>query len=243
MVPAELNHLHPRAQNENLLALVGKKQSTNTPQSTWHDIDSYKKSLPPERRRLLAWSSPRPPYRQPDIIKILNLLHSHPLIECGSDGSLNEKKGTYGYAISIDGQIFWQGAGPADGNTATANSKRAELYGYAGCLESCLMLLTVVQRRVALPQASTIQIWIDNTSADRNLNKLLSKKTHQTKYPHNPDILFHIQWLWSQMLGQQQEVKWVKAHQDDNLPFDALPLNAKLNTIADQMATIYSAEA
>ncbi len=62
LVPAELINSSHENINQNLQVLMGSKQSMNTTQSTWLKIDSYKKSISPERHRLLAWSSPRPPH-------------------------------------------------------------------------------------------------------------------------------------------------------------------------------------
>ena len=93
-----------------------------------------------------------------------------------------------------------------------------------------------------LPESPTIRIWVDNSSALRHLNKLLSRKKTQNRYPQDPDILSHIQWLWSQLpAGPTYKARWVKAHQDDQMPFEDLPLNAKLNVVADQLATQYNA--
>jgi hypothetical protein len=244
LVPAELISLRPEDRTQNLYVLLGTKKSTNKTRTHWHYFHSYKKSLPPEGHRLLAWSSLRPPYNNKDITTIISSLTHTAILECGSDGSLSNRKGTFGYALSIDGKIFWHGAGPADGDTTTANSKRPELYGYAGCLEACLMILKVSKDSIRAPITEmTVRIWVDNASAHRHLNGLLTTRTHRTRYPNDPDILSHIQWLWDQLSWCQQEVRWVKAHQDKNSPLDQLPLNAKLNVIADQMATSYGEEA
>ena len=194
LVPAELISLRPEDRTQNLYVLLGTKKSTNKTRTHWHYFHSYKKSLPPEGHRLLAWSSLRPPYNNKDITTIISSLTHTAILECGSDGSLSNRKGTCGYALSIDGKIFWHGAGPADGDTTTANSKRPELYGYAGCLEACLMILKVSKDSIRAPITEmTVRIWVDNASAHRHLNGLLTTRTQRTRYPNDPDILSHIQ--------------------------------------------------
>ncbi len=95
-----------------------------------------------------------------------------------------------------------------------------------------------------LPESVTIRLWLNSTSVVRHLNKLLSRRKPQNTYPQDPDILLHIQWLWNQMPpGTKQEVLRVKAHQDDQLLLDNLPLNARLNVAADQLATQYGTDA
>jgi hypothetical protein len=241
LIPADVINSTDMQPNK-LKVSVGKKPAKNSTKQVWDNIGSYRKALPPERQRLLAWSTPTFPYTTADIPKLLSWLCKAPTMECGSDGSLKDKTGTFGYVLSINGNLVWEGAGPADGDHLTANSKRPELYGYAGCLETCLLILKVGKVMGAtLPESLTIRIWVDNSSALRHLNKLLSRKKTQNRYPQDPDILSHIQWLWSQLpAGPTYKARWVKAHQDDQMPFDDLPLNAKLNVVADQLATQYN---
>ncbi len=48
---------------------------------------------------------------------------------------------------------------------------------------------------------------------------LLKTSQMSQKYPHNADILSHIQWLSSQLTQIDQSIQWVKAHQDTILNF------------------------
>jgi hypothetical protein len=212
-VPAERTENSCNVPNT-LTISMGKQQITHERpfrQREDSTVRGYKQALTAERRRLLTWSRPHPPHRY-DAFTSMEALTNHPIIEIGSDGSLRELEGTFGYGISINGTTFWEGAGPADGDPSTANSKRPELYGYAGALESCLMLLQLGREQgLMLPQTITIRTWIDSTSALRHLCKLLSRKKLKCCYPQDADILAHIQWLWSE-LPCLQEIKWVKAH-------------------------------
>jgi hypothetical protein len=206
----------------------------------WYNIQTYKSALLSARQRLLVWSNLRKSFTQKTLASLMATLTTNPVIESGSDGSLQDRKGTFGYAISIAGQIFWEGAGPADGDASTANSKRPELYGYAGCLEACLMLTQLSSfLGYSMPQTVTLLTWIDNDSGMRHLNRMLSRLPGKCQYPHDADILAHITWLWTQFPTWKFEVKWVKAHQDDNRAFADLPHNAQLNVVADQMAAKY----
>ncbi len=63
------------------------------------------------------------------------------------------------------------------------------------------------------------------------------------KYPHDPDMLAHIQWLWSELQQVTHQLAWVKSHQDENRRFEELPRNARLNILADELATMYLQEA
>jgi hypothetical protein len=132
LIPADVINSTDMQPNK-LKVSVGKKPAKNSTKQVWDDIGSYRKALPPERQRLLAWSTPTFPYTTADIPKLLSWLCKAPTMECGSDGSLKDKTGTFGYVLSINGNLVWEGAGPADGDHLTANSKRPELYGYAGC--------------------------------------------------------------------------------------------------------------
>ena len=59
------------------------------------------------------------------------------------------------------------------------------------------------------------------------------------QYPDDADILMHIQWLWKEIPGITHVRRWVKAHQDSDTPYADLPWNARLNVMADSLATAY----
>lgn len=60
-----------------------------------------------------------------------------------SDGGLSGTIGSFGVVLATGSEVIWEGAGPADGDPTTANSKRPELTGYAASLEMLLMLKTL----------------------------------------------------------------------------------------------------
>ncbi len=78
------------------------------------DVKTYKALLPPQRQRLLTCCQPHKPYDLNTLRPLINTPQNNPIIECGSDGSLPDKMGTFGYTMSINGQVFWEGAGPAE---------------------------------------------------------------------------------------------------------------------------------
>jgi hypothetical protein len=60
------------------------------------------------------------------------------------------------------------------------------------------------------------------------------------KYPHDPDLIAHIIWLWLVLPCVQHQIRWVKSHQDLQQPYDELPRNAQLNVLADKLATEFA---
>ena len=67
---------------------------------------------------------------------------------------------------------LWKMAGPDDGDPTMANSKRAELAGYAASLELLLMLTSWV--KMSFMDTLYTQTWIDSYGASRHL--LISSK-------------------------------------------------------------------
>jgi hypothetical protein len=134
---------------------------------------------------------------------------------------------------------LWEAAGP-DGDPHTSNSKRSELAGNAASLELILMIVTLLKPRRA-PVIHT-KTWIDSSGAGRHISNLLHKKTIKQSYPHDPDLLSHIRWLWLNLPMVKQKIGWVKSHQDVNGQYDSLPRNAQLNILADALATEYAAK-
>ncbi len=103
----------------------------------------------------------------------------------GSDGSLNQGFGTFGYIISTAHRITWMGAGPADGNPDTASSKPRELFADAGTLE---LLLRFYKHNPSAQAKATVLTWIDNSSVCSRLQKMLEmlevlegRESHQAK--------------------------------------------------------------
>ncbi len=124
-------------------------------------------------------------------------------------------------------------AGPVDGDPTTANSKRSKLAGYAASLE----LLKTLLQWVEDPSTIYTQTWIDSLGAGCHLCNLLNNHRKKRKYPHNPDLISCIQWLWTQLPQVNETISWVKGHQDSDCGYQDLPRNAQLNMLADELAT------
>ena len=84
-----------------------------------------------------------------------------------------------------------------------------------------------------------ITTWVDSTSALRRLRFLQHEKSLTRAYPADADLQSHIKWLWSQTPHLIPKLAWVKAHQDDRILYTKLSQPAKLNVLADQLATDY----
>ena len=197
----------------------------------------YIKSLPKYRKRLLTKCLIRQGRAPSQVIKIIQkAIDNNIPIEFGSDGSLSANGGSFGYVMSMAEVPLWEGAGPVDGDRSTASSTRSELFGYAGTLEFLILLHKVYNLCLS---HSTVVTWIDSESALSRLRKLQSGRLYSRAYPDDADVISHIQGLWSILQGVTHTLKWVKAHQDDSCSFNDLQWSAKLNVIADSLATEY----
>jgi hypothetical protein len=88
-----------------------------------------------------------------------------------------------------------------------------------------------------------VTTWVDSTSALRRLQLLYSAESSSRSYPADADLSSHIVWLWAQTPQLIPKFAWVKAHQDDVLEHDHLTQPAKLNILADRLATEYLQQA
>ena len=153
------------------------------------------------------------------------------------DGGLSGTQGTFGVVLAQGDVELREAAGPVDCNMETGNSKRSELAGYAASLELLCMFVHFLDCRPNLIMHT--KTWIDSSSAGRHLESLLKKTNTTSKYPHDPDLLSHICWMWEQLPTVTHTIGWVKSHQDSETPYINLPRNAQLNVLADRLATAY----
>ena len=214
-----------------------KEAPRSSPSTSPYDQTEYQKSLPAHRRRLLSWCRLRSDMRPDQVIKIIReAVEGNVPIEFGSDGGLNVLGGTFGYVMGMTEVLLWDGAGPVDGDMSTASSTRSELFGYASTLEFLLLLKNVYKIPVVTAKVIT---WMDSLGALSRLAELSSSKQPTRQYPDNADVLSHIAWLWESLPEFIHIRKWVKAHQDSDRLFKELPWNARLNVMADSLATAY----
>ena len=140
---------------------------------------------------------------------------------------------------------FQSGAGTVNGTPETSSSTRSKWFGYAGLLEAVLMMQTIficTKPNIVGCRGKIIHTWIDNKAVANNIIKMLTQYyTASREYPHNADIIAHIQWMWEKMPQYKFTAGWVQLHQDKDgtVPFSSLPANAQLNVMADELATHY----
>jgi hypothetical protein len=186
-----------------------------------------------------VWCQPREPHQLPTVIKILkNAIKSHLLLEIAPDGGLESQRGTFGVVLAQGMDDLWEMAGPVDGDPQTSNSKRSKLAGYAASLEMLLMLVQFVE--MSPNQKIYRETWIDSSGAGKHLKNMLVNKRTKRSYPHDPDLVAHIRWLWSALPQVSHSIRWVKSHQDSHHQFHDLPRNAQLNVMADALATDFA---
>jgi hypothetical protein len=95
-------------------------------------------------------------------------------LNCGTDGGLRNRKGTFGLVVSVEDKIVWEGCGPVDGNPDTASSKRSELFGYyAGLLEFLLMIDSLMLPPEDKHPTTQVNTYIDNSSVVTQLQAFL----------------------------------------------------------------------
>ena len=205
---------------------------------------AYIQGLPKSRQRLLQVGRIRRTRTKNEFYALLmHTLLTGGNLNCGTDGGLRINKGTFGLVISVEDKIIWEGCGPVDGNPETASSKRSELFGYAGLLEVLLLMDTLMLPPKDTYPTTQVNTFIDNISVVTQLQAFLLGYRPKRAYPHDADIISHIRWLWTQLPRFNHEVSWVKAHQDDKINFNLLPLQAQLIVSADALATEYEMNA
>ena len=241
IIPAEAR---TTSDSKFLLGTYAESKQTRPVSALRHrDFKEYIKSLPPERRRLMSWNRPWEGMSLAQSIKnIKQCITRNGRLETGTDGGLLERLGSFGCVIADNHQPLWICAGPTDMEASTANSSRPELAGYAGLWETILML-TIVFPSIVTKQKIEIRTWIDSTSILRRLKTLRGPTWGHRAYPADADLSAHVQWLWSQLPAYIPSFHWVKSHQDDEAPFSSLSHSAKLNIIADTLATQYLQQA
>ncbi len=201
--------------------------------------EDYIKTLPLYRRRLLCWSKQHDTMSLTQCIdKLQRSITRSRRLYTSTDGGVNDRLGAFGCVIANSEQPLWIGAGPKDMDPTTANSSRPEMAGYAGLWEALLMLTTVYPN-IFKGAAIEVITWVDSTSALRRLRSLHSNISASRAYPADADFSSHISWLWSQVSYLRPKFEWVKAHQDTGQDYDNLTHSAKLNILANKLASEY----
>jgi hypothetical protein len=237
LVPADNVHYEPEEKRFTAcFASITLDHNYLSSQTAPETLETYLSTLPEERRRFLALCRPHGDFTEKLALDLTHqAIKERRLFEIAPDGGLSEGKGTFGVVLAQGEIELWEVAGPVDGDPDTSNSKRSELAGYAASLELILLIVTI------LPLERTTKMhtktWIDSSAAGRHLSNLLANKKTRISYPHDPDLLSHIQWLWQRLSMVKHNIGWVKSHQDSKAPYHQLPRNAQLNILADSLAT------
>jgi hypothetical protein len=206
----------------------------------------YRKSLSVERQRLLAHCIPAPQHTWATVKTFyqLTILSYSPqnAIETATDG-LKNRLGTFGWVMTGANTHFLSGAGPVDGDPETSSSTRSEWFGYAALfLEGLLMIATLYPPHLVRGPIP-VHTWIDNKAVADHIIEFLDPTFLPSRaYPHDADIISHIQWLWKQLPLFTFSAGWVQSHQDKQgqIQLSTLQTNAQLtNVLADGLATEY----
>ncbi|OEU11118.1 hypothetical protein FRACYDRAFT_246229 [Fragilariopsis cylindrus CCMP1102] len=174
-------------------------------------------------------------------IKIYEMLKSTNKVNIATDGGAIQFKGSLGFVIADeDGEILLSCYGQPSGNDPL--SFRSEICAFLAAVRLVTLMTKYYDKLLECdePIRSKIQVYTDSLS-------MITKLEAYDEYPTAPlatvldsewDVLsaLHraLQWYRS-----KPKINWVKSHQDDKV-FDeeAMPLNAYLNSEADELATI-----
>lgn len=167
-------------------------------------------------------------------LRIWRAFRSKSRLHLASDGGLGEASATHGWVLSSGTEVLYQCSGPVDGPIDTNSSTRSELGGCA----SSLLFLSSLSRFWGLRHRCSFRWYTDSTSAIRRFHKHCGRSKRSTQMPPDSDLLSIISSCLKQ-LKRPFKPRWVRAHQDDSMAYDRLPLAARLNIAADFLATRY----
>ena len=243
MTPADIDSVHSAG---HLCVSYGTQKLPAPLQPMLHSTPSeYMKSLSVERQRLLAHCIPAPQHIWATVKTFyqLTILSYSPqnAIETATDGGLKNRLGTFGWVMTGANTHFLSGAGPVDGDPETSSSTRSEWFGYAALLEGLLMIATLHPPHLVRGPIP-VHTWIDNKAVADHIIEFLDPTFIPSRaYPHDADIISHIQWLWKQLPLFTFSAGWVQSHQDKQgqIQLSKLQNNAQLNVLADGLATEY----
>ena len=174
-------------------------------------------------------------------IAVYELIKSTNKVNIATDGGAIQFKGSLGFVIADeDGEILLSCYGQPSGNDPL--SFRSEICAFLAAVRLVTLMTKYYDKLLECdePIRSKIQVYTDSLS-------MITKLEAYDEYPTAPlatvldsewDVLsaLHraLQWYRS-----KPKINWVKSHQDDKV-FDeeAMPLNAYLNSEADELATI-----
>ena len=166
---------------------------------------------------------------------LVTALTTKKTVTIASDGGLKGSFGTFGWVIAKKSAVLLAGSGPVDGPQDTASSTRCELWGYA----SALLTLVLISRHQQTKPKCRLKWLVDSKAAISKVRKFIKwGHVKRGRQPQDVDVLSLIKKCYDE-LGKRVRIRWIKAHQDTDIPHDKLSELAKLNVQADQLATNY----
>ncbi|KAI2508454.1 hypothetical protein MHU86_5981 [Fragilaria crotonensis] len=166
-------------------------------------------------------------------LQVWRAFRSKARLHLASDGGLSETSATHGWTLSTGKHVLFTCSGPVDGPFDTNSSTRSELGGCA----SALLFLSSLQHLWGLKHRCSFKWYSDSRSAISRFRKYCGRR-RSIRMPSDADLLSIIS-SSLRVLRRPFRPVWIKAHQDDSIAYNALPLAARLNIDADFLATRY----
>jgi hypothetical protein len=166
-------------------------------------------------------------------VQIWRAFRSKSRLHLASDGGLGDNAATHGWILSTGKEILYQCSGPVDGPFDTTSSTRSELGGCA----SSLLFLSSLSEFWGIRHRCSFRWYTDSQSAISRFHKFC-RGSRSCRMPPDSDLLSIIS-ICRRKLKRPFTPYWVRAHQDNSMAYDKLPVSARLNVDADFLATRY----
>jgi hypothetical protein len=225
MIPATVT----RTRTRNIVASFHETVEEIQEARTVNTFSEYIATLPQHKRRLLMHYEFTPGGEQ--ILKAC--LERNMILKLGTDGSYNMGKETasFGWLLIGNQTVLIRGAGPVDGVPTVLSSTRAELFGIAAPNEFLFHFMKFHK----IESTSKCVKGVDNKAAISRINRTQHKHSCRRRYSDDVDIVTVIVDHMKESTLRHR-LRWVKAHQDDDKPYEELDLWGRMNCDADKMA-------
>lgn len=162
---------------------------------------------------------------------ILQYLQVPCTLSIGTDGGLRNKNGSLSWILcSPMNEQMLSNSGPVDGWHRCQSSLRSE----AAALASITLFLDELLTFAQVELKCTFELFVDSTSAISNVT-IIRDLIPKRRFANNADILSTIR--SAPQVVQKFQLRHVKSHQDDKVPFEELPFPVQLNVWCDTLAT------
>ncbi|OEU15138.1 hypothetical protein FRACYDRAFT_239817 [Fragilariopsis cylindrus CCMP1102] len=173
---------------------------------------------------------------EPDFYEIIAEHDKHGHLICVSDGSVKFHNMSFGWILATPkGKRLAGSKGPCRGR---GNSLRAE---GAGMLSGTMLIAMMVQflnrQEIKVTCISDNAELIRRCKAHKHYNEPYPNETLTSEFDVSEQI-----YITQKENSIKAHFKWVKGHQDNNMKYDDLPLEAQLNVDADELAGEYQEE-